>query len=1059
MPPKYKIKRVEKADTRQVEEVKIEVIDLVSEESNREEPLDFQQEDEDMNEDDSEYNEDDDDDEDFEIEYRHKAPLTRRNLDNEAPPLAPEDLIENSTFVSVSRRNLNNYAVDSQRSRYYPMNYGVCRSGFNKSSYEAKIVNDAKFIVNDIPDEPMPVFFHAKSLNQLELVNELFTELEHVREMNNEKARGLLKRKTKSKTNIPIENFYFFIGSRQVKLVEPSSNNQNEEFKLSNGKQLDFSAAELYLYKSTFKYSTQSNRFWCFRNAIAVENVYPSYLDPTQQEYFIYSYFADKKLLLKLNDHSELLRSLLTLYTTHSIELIFKIDEEFNLNIDIYLNSVFKNDNLVADPSSYYLHKNYKNLNFVISSMFSLDHFVGYTTADYENELNSASNQKSIKNENLFDLVYKIHNDKRYELNEQQMAEIQCKSGLKSALRPYQLKAINWMLARERQNEQLFDDENDNIHPLYVQLTNKYNESIYYNKFDGVFSSIKPTTLKSLPGGILADEMGLGKTVEILALIQMNKRVDFPNTSNDLIFEQEPKRIKKAAFSCSCGNTPDYFRTDIYKNKVSLDLSSIYECVGCGVFSHFKCVNYNGKKSKFLCLHCCSKRKPIPSRATLIITPAVISHQWADEIKKHVKSSLKVLIYKGTQNGFIQPDDLAEYDVVIATYDALSSELSHVFAIENMRELRHSKRFMNIPSPLICVEWWRICLDEAQMVHSTNTRCAEMANRMFAVNRWCVSGTPIGKSLADLHGLFMFIREDPYYEKKWFYETLFAPYISGNKVPMTNAVARVLWRTSKHFVEDQINIPKQTEKIFWLDFSPFEAHLYERVLENFRLNRHGSFQNDVLFDEQFFQNCDKELVLDELDRKIIDKILSPILDLRLACNHPQLILRKKSFMAQNNGFRKEKILTIEKSIEMLLKKTQNECENALRLITMNKNALAGLNIISSDYAEAIQIYQSILHSEKVYESNVRLDKVQKVHTCFNYLSILRMTASEDKEKIEWLTNELSACEKAYMVSFDEAKQKNQEKLTEKSNEIKKHLSKVSRFGCFVYFFFFNQDFL
>jgi E3 ubiquitin-protein ligase SHPRH len=62
--------------------------------------------------------------------------------------------------------------------------------------------------------------------------------------------------------------------------------------------------------------------------------------------------------------------------------------------------------------------------------------------------------------------------------------------------------------------------------------------------------------------------------------------------------------------------------------------------------------------------------------------------------------------------------------------------------MDNMKNLRHAKRSMSVPSPFVCVEWWRICLDEAQMVHSTNAKCGEMANRLYAINRRCVTGTP-----------------------------------------------------------------------------------------------------------------------------------------------------------------------------------------------------------------------------------------------------------------------------------------------------------------------------
>lgn len=72
------------------------------------------------------------------------------------------------------------------------------------------------------------------------------------------------------------------------------------------------------------------------------------------------------------------------------------------------------------------------------------------------------------------------------------------------------------------------------------------------------------------------------------------------------------------------------------------------------------------------------------------------------------------------KDGFLQPHFLAEQDIVIITYDVLRSELNYVDIphsnSEDGRRLRNRKRYMAIPSPLVAVEWWRICLDEAQMV-------------------------------------------------------------------------------------------------------------------------------------------------------------------------------------------------------------------------------------------------------------------------------------------------------------------------------------------------------
>lgn len=84
-------------------------------------------------------------------------------------------------------------------------------------------------------------------------------------------------------------------------------------------------------------------------------------------------------------------------------------------------------------------------------------------------------------------------------------------------------------------------------------------------------------------------------------------------------------------------------------------------------------------------------------------------------------------MYQGVKrHGFIQPHILAEQDVVITTYDVLRTELNYVDIphsnSKDGRRFRNQKRYMAIPSPLVAVEWWRVCLDEAQMVECTTAK-------------------------------------------------------------------------------------------------------------------------------------------------------------------------------------------------------------------------------------------------------------------------------------------------------------------------------------------------
>lgn len=66
---------------------------------------------------------------------------------------------------------------------------------------------------------------------------------------------------------------------------------------------------------------------------------------------------------------------------------------------------------------------------------------------------------------------------------------------------------------------------------------------------------------------------------------------------------------------------------------------------------------------------------------------------------------------------------------------------------QNCTRLRHSKRYNYPQSPLPCIKWWRICLDEGQAIESTSSKVSDMTFNLRSVHKWAMTGTPIQKSL------------------------------------------------------------------------------------------------------------------------------------------------------------------------------------------------------------------------------------------------------------------------------------------------------------------------
>ncbi|KAF1428014.1 E3 ubiquitin-protein ligase SHPRH, partial [Spheniscus humboldti] len=429
-----------------------------------------------------------------------------------------------------------------------------------------------------------------------------------------------------------------------------------------------------------------------------------------------------------------------------------------------------------------------------------------------------------------------------------------------------------------------------------------------------------------------------------------------------------PFNTSEYRFECICGE----LGLADYKARV--------QCLKCYLWQHAECVNYkeeNLKIKPFYCPHCLVAMKPVSTGATLAISPSSICHQWVDEINRHVRSSsLRVLVYQGVKkHGFLQPHMLAEQEVVITTYDVLRTELNYVDIphsnSKDGRRFRNQKRYMAIPSPLVAVEWWRICLDEAQMVECTTAKAAEMALRLSGINRWCVSGTPVQRGLEDLYGLVLFLGVDPYWVKHWWDQLLYRPYCRKNPRPLYSLIAKIMWRSAKKDVIDQIQIPPQTENVHWLHFSPVERHFYHR--------QHEVCCQDAL--AKLRKISDWTLKLSSLDRRTVTSILYPLLRLRQACCHPQAV-RGEFLPLQKSTMTMEELLT------SLQKKCRTECEEAHRQLVCALNGLAGIHIIKGEYALAAELYREVLRSSEEHKEKLKTDSLQRLHSTHNLMELL-----------------------------------------------------------------------
>ncbi|XP_058747815.1 uncharacterized protein LOC131620688 [Vicia villosa] len=590
-------------------------------------------------------------------------------------------------------------------------------------------------------------------------------------------------------------------------------------------------------------------------------------------------------------------------------------------------------------------------------------------------------------------------------------------------LRPYQRRAVFWMVKREKaMEESQIERERNQFHsPLCVAVDFLDTSSkMFFNPFSGNISLCPETSSPYVFGGILADEMGLGKTVELLACIFAHRR---SANGSDTLIDSVPqvngnekvslKRLKRDRVECICGAVSE-----------SLQYEGLWvQCDTCDAWQHADCVGYSPKgksvkskqgleskthkttivlrNGKYVCQMCSeliqATESPIASGATLIVCPAPILPQWHDEIIRHTRpGALKTCIYEGVRNtsfsnsSLMDVGDLASADIVITTYDVLKDDLAHDSDrhIGDRHLLRFQKRYPVVPTLLTRIYWWRICLDEAQMVESTVvTAATEMALRLHSKHRWCVTGTPIQRTFDDLYGLLRFTKTSPFNIYRWWSEVIRDPYVKGDMgaIEFTHRLFKqIMWRSCKQHVADELELPSQEECLSWLTLSPVEEHFYQTQHEAFVRDSHEfieSLRNDILNrkvpDSVSLNGSSDSYITESESRKLFDALLK----LRQACCHPQV---------GSSGLRslQQSPMTMGEVLMVLISKTKVEGEEALRRLVMALNALAAIITIQKDFSQAALLYNEALTLAEEHFEDFRLDPLLNIHIHHNLANIL-----------------------------------------------------------------------
>ncbi len=179
-------------------------------------------------------------------------------------------------------------------------------------------------------------------------------------------------------------------------------------------------------------------------------------------------------------------------------------------------------------------------------------------------------------------------------------------------------------------------------------------------------------------------------------------------------------------------------------------------------------------------------RPPEPNqknKTTLIVTPVALLRQWENEIlgKIDPQHRLNIYVHHSNLRRHDTFKEMSKYDIVLTTYNLIGREFKEHYK-EVLAGGQISKTSSLVPdyrdetqnhsydSPFFVnqAKWFRIVLDEAQIIKNKSTLASRACAGLRSDYRWCLSGTPMQNNVDELFSLVRFLKIEPYCQERKF---------------------------------------------------------------------------------------------------------------------------------------------------------------------------------------------------------------------------------------------------------------------------------------------------
>lgn len=367
--------------------------------------------------------------------------------------------------------------------------------------------------------------------------------------------------------------------------------------------------------------------------------------------------------------------------------------------------------------------------------------------------------------------------------------------------------------------------------------------------------------------GLLAEEMGLGKTVEVTSLILLNQR-PLGEVNDSIEVQLQPFGHAKTIVTSKSTLiiAPDSIIRQ-WTDEIRIHCPSLAITVYGGMNNYPKLENNPSLIAEFL------RKFDIVLTTYSVISKELDYALYSSRNKPTRSTNKRKLCYSEandeaistdeptTHNEVTKENDKNDIENLVGTYQAnfqLSLQTKRP-SIANKKTQEHQKesdyekelqdeislaiksrklpdiyRKNDYESPLMLSQFWRVVVDEIQMVSSKMSRAFQTATLIPRFHAWGVSGTPIKKDVNDLSSVLRYLKCQPFVgylaKNSWSILTNFS-HVNNNR-DFIRLWRQLGLRHTKAMVHDDIKLPHQSRILMTTPFTPVEQENYNQVLED-----------------------------------------------------------------------------------------------------------------------------------------------------------------------------------------------------------------------------------